>query len=155
MSSQAIAKHLNIVQSEVLRIEEWANCLFVVVKGLGARFVSKKVMEEIKLPNLKGTEKQVKWASDIRIQTVRRLDIMVDHFSTRYAKKDREAVAEEVRKYFIDLIESSDQAAWWIENNSHIWINLDYLIVECSWKARPHKKFVSSLNRKYKLEAIF
>ena len=38
-----IANHLNVVESAIVRVEEWAHVLFVVVKGLGARFVSKKV----------------------------------------------------------------------------------------------------------------
>ena len=38
-----IAKHLNVAQSAIVRIEEWANVLFCAVKGLGGRFVSKKI----------------------------------------------------------------------------------------------------------------
>lgn len=40
-----IAKHLNVVENAIVRVEKWAKVLFVVVKGLGARFVSKKVIE--------------------------------------------------------------------------------------------------------------
>lgn len=39
----AIATKLSILESAIVRVEEWAHVLFVVVKGLGARFVSKKV----------------------------------------------------------------------------------------------------------------
>jgi predicted DNA-binding protein (UPF0251 family) len=39
----AIATKLNVLESAIVRIEEWASVLFVVVKGLGGRFVSKKV----------------------------------------------------------------------------------------------------------------
>lgn len=39
----AIAQHLNILESSIVRVEEWANVLFVVCKKLGARFVSKKI----------------------------------------------------------------------------------------------------------------
>lgn len=42
-SKQAIAQHLNIDEVKIKSIEEWANCLFVCISGLGARFVSKKV----------------------------------------------------------------------------------------------------------------
>lgn len=38
-----IAQHLNIAESAILRIEEWANVLFVVCRKLGGRFVSKRV----------------------------------------------------------------------------------------------------------------
>lgn len=40
-----IAQHLQVNPNQIIRIEEWANCYFVVVKGLGGRFVSKKVVE--------------------------------------------------------------------------------------------------------------
>lgn len=39
----AIAKHLKVSHWQVTRIEEWAKVFFAVVKGLGARFVSKKI----------------------------------------------------------------------------------------------------------------
>lgn len=39
-----IAQHLNIAESAIVRIEEWAKVLFVVCKKIGARFVSKKVV---------------------------------------------------------------------------------------------------------------
>lgn len=41
----AIAQHLNVSASAIVRIEEWANVIFCVVKGLGARFVSKNVVK--------------------------------------------------------------------------------------------------------------
>lgn len=44
----AIATKLNVLESAIVRIEEWTHVLFVVVKGLGGRFVSKKVIKEEK-----------------------------------------------------------------------------------------------------------
>jgi hypothetical protein len=44
-NTAAIATKLNVLESAIVRVEEWANVMFVVVKGLGARFVSKKVVE--------------------------------------------------------------------------------------------------------------
>jgi hypothetical protein len=41
----AIATKLNVLESAIVRVEEWVNVLFVVVKGLGGRFVSKKIVE--------------------------------------------------------------------------------------------------------------
>jgi hypothetical protein len=41
-----IAKHLKVSHWQVTRVEEWTKVLFAVVKGLGARFVSKKVMTQ-------------------------------------------------------------------------------------------------------------
>lgn len=48
----AIAQHLNVDESAITRIEEWAHVLFAVVKGLGARFVSKKVVEKKMKPSV-------------------------------------------------------------------------------------------------------
>ena len=47
MNTAAIAQHLNITKSAIVRIEEWANVLFVVCRRIGARFVSKKVVEAV------------------------------------------------------------------------------------------------------------
>lgn len=45
MNAAAIATHLNVPESAIVRVEEWANVLLAVVRGLGARFVSKKVVK--------------------------------------------------------------------------------------------------------------
>lgn len=45
MNTAAIAQHLNIAESAIVRIEEWAKVLFVVCRRIGARFVSKKVVD--------------------------------------------------------------------------------------------------------------
>ncbi len=52
-TATAIAQNLNVAESAILRVEEWANVFFAVVKGLGARFVSKKataMTEQIMTP---------------------------------------------------------------------------------------------------------
>lgn len=41
----AIASHLNVAASAIVEIQEWARVLWVRIKGVGARFVSKKVVE--------------------------------------------------------------------------------------------------------------
>jgi len=46
MNTTAIANHLNVAESAIVRIERWTRCLFVVIKGIGARFVSYKVVDE-------------------------------------------------------------------------------------------------------------
>jgi hypothetical protein len=43
-NTAAIATKLNVLESAIVRVEEWVNVMFVVVKGLGGRFVSKKVV---------------------------------------------------------------------------------------------------------------
>lgn len=42
----AIAQHLSITESAILRVEEWSQVLFVVARGLGGRFVSKKYQDK-------------------------------------------------------------------------------------------------------------
>ena len=39
----AIAQHLKIKAETILKVEEWKTVLFVVIKGVGGRFLSKKV----------------------------------------------------------------------------------------------------------------
>lgn len=41
-----IASYLNIAEAAIARVEEWAHVLFVVAKGIGARFVSKKIVKK-------------------------------------------------------------------------------------------------------------
>jgi hypothetical protein len=43
MNVTAIANHLNVAESAIIEVQEWARVLWVRIKGLGARFVSKKV----------------------------------------------------------------------------------------------------------------
>lgn len=45
MNTTAIANHLNVAASAIVEVQDWARVLWVRVKGLGARFVSKKVVE--------------------------------------------------------------------------------------------------------------
>lgn len=40
-----IAQHLNVAETAILEIQEWAKVLWVRVRGIGARFVSKKVVK--------------------------------------------------------------------------------------------------------------
>jgi len=44
----AIAQHLNVAESAILEVQEWAHVLWVRVRGVGARFVSKKLEKAMK-----------------------------------------------------------------------------------------------------------
>ena len=77
MNAAAIAQHLNIAKSAIIKIEEWANVLFVVCRRIGARFVSYQIIKAmneadtgLKLPELEGSEKQIAWAESIREKAV-------------------------------------------------------------------------------------
>lgn len=43
MNTQAIAQHLNLAQELILEVQEWAHVLWVRIKGMRSKFVSKKV----------------------------------------------------------------------------------------------------------------
>jgi len=47
-ATTAIANHLNVATSAIVEVQEWARVLWVRIKGIGARFVSKKVVVEVK-----------------------------------------------------------------------------------------------------------
>ena len=86
----AIAQHLNVAESAIVRVEEWSNVLFAVVKGIGARFVSKKVVKvkveqkEI-LPNV---AKAIEQAKD-KESNPRRHAVLVDSLK-RLAESGRD-----------------------------------------------------------------
>lgn len=44
-ATAAIANHLNVAAEAITEVQEWARVLWVRIKGVGARFVSKKVVE--------------------------------------------------------------------------------------------------------------
>jgi hypothetical protein len=45
-ATAAIASRLNVAASAIVEVQEWARVLWVRIKGVGARFVSKKVVED-------------------------------------------------------------------------------------------------------------
>lgn len=46
--TQAVAKHLNILESTIVEVQEWANVLWVRFTKRRPRFVSKKIKQQIK-----------------------------------------------------------------------------------------------------------
>jgi hypothetical protein len=68
-NTAAIATKLNVLESAIVRIEEWASVMFVVVKGLGARFVSKKVVAEVRMKITVDKQSQVKWVCRSEVPT--------------------------------------------------------------------------------------
>ncbi len=47
MNTQAIAHHLNLAQDLIVEVQEWARVLWVRIRGMRPRFVSKKVTKEM------------------------------------------------------------------------------------------------------------
>jgi hypothetical protein len=101
-NTAAIATKLNVLESAIVRVEEWANVLFCVVKGLGARFVSKKVVEVKKL-NL--ADCIVKKYSATEVQTIHFTTgayviakIGTGEITSEYRGKER-VLPEELRQY--------------------------------------------------------
>lgn len=44
MNTQAVASHLNLAEELILEVQEWAKVLWVRIKGMRPKFVSKKVV---------------------------------------------------------------------------------------------------------------
>lgn len=66
----AVAKHLNLVETLIAEVQEWAHVLFVRFTSGSPRFVSKKV---VKMTGLQGSEKQIKWANRILAESAHRI----------------------------------------------------------------------------------
>ena len=68
------------------------------------------------LPKLKGTEKQVAWAEDIRKSLMKQLevfdDLLVEDFNLLY---DTNLTEKEIEK-IIDYIKRQDKASYYIDN---------------------------------------
>ncbi len=96
--------------------------------GLYVSFLLEEKEEEKEMVELKGTEKQVKWANDIREKK------MADIARWRERIEKRGAL-EEFQKQNIETIENIQDAATWIE--IHKWhINVG----EIFWKADRRKQ---------------
>ena len=120
MNAAAIAQHLNIAKSAIIKIEEWANVLFVVCRRIGARFVSYqiiKAMNEIdkpkvdtglKLPELEGSEKQIAWAESIREKAVAEI------FELQESNLE---IIQCVLEAYDPIL---TQSKWWIDNRTTI-----------------------------------
>jgi len=52
-NTAAIANHLNVAAEAITEVQEWARVLWVRVKGLGTRFVSKNVVKVTQLKTIK------------------------------------------------------------------------------------------------------
>lgn len=85
-----LAKHLNIIESAIIRVEEWSKVFFVVVRGLGARFVSKKAvkMDATPVPVYEGIfgqlqldSKHVELASSIALMSKDGHKFLKEHFN--------------------------------------------------------------------------
>ena len=125
----AIAHHLNVTESAIIRVEEWANVIFTVVRGIGARFVSKKVVkmetrqnwiDTVKaLPVLTGSEKQIKWAEAIRLET---LYVIQNQFKTKLI--DFYGITDDIASVLTEEIatftKTVNDSRFFIDNRTHI-----------------------------------
>lgn len=125
----AIAQHLNVATEAIIEVQEWARVLWVRVKGLGARFVSKKVTEmvETQLPELQGSEKQVQWANDIRQDLIKTHQEWLSVQQSKLAKIAARGRSTEEKLHAIEqantkmntILTSCESASWWIHNRRH------------------------------------
>ena len=72
------------------------------------------------MTTLKGTEKQINWANDIRVKGLAVLDEHVAEFEAhvKAMKVVSEQQQEMLVRYYkaVDSSKTNDSAAWWIEN---------------------------------------
>lgn len=47
MNTQAIAQHLDLAKELIVEVQEWARVLWVRIKGMRPKFVSKKVVKQM------------------------------------------------------------------------------------------------------------
>lgn len=121
----AIAQHLNVVEDAILEVQEWARVLWVRVKGLGCRFVSKKVAKKMELAELEGSEKQVKWAKEIRAnwlaeayQTKEKFEQKIVDAKHQNKQTKLNNVTEKLSNLLkvIERLEKETDATWFIDN---------------------------------------
>jgi hypothetical protein len=103
MNTTAIAQHLNVAAEAIVEIQEWARVLWVRVKGLGARFVSKKVLKA-----MNGSEKQVAWAEQIKADALVKVALSVKQGF--HSQQQYEAL--------VATAESKVDAQWWINRRA-------------------------------------
>ena len=114
-AATAIAQHLNVAESLIAKIEEWAHVLFVRFIGRRPRFVSKRVINV-----MQGSEKQVSWANDLAVE-----------FSECQQWSERLSGEVGSRDYFEMLlarvvvahINRIGDAKWWIDHRNDLTIH--------------------------------
>lgn len=115
MNTTTVASHLNIAESLIRSIEEWANVLFVRFVSGSPRFVSKKALKK-EMPALEGSEKQIAWGQDIREQAIswlkRQKHLPGNVFSEGCSDADKERLMARAAK--------RTKASWWIDRRNEI-----------------------------------
>jgi hypothetical protein len=95
-----IAKHLQVNHWQITRVEEWAKVLFAVVKGLGSRFVSKKVISQM---SNTPTERQSKYLEDLIESKRNKLSISALNMATGSGASIESMHPESIREYLMLL----------------------------------------------------
>lgn len=104
----AIAVHLEIHHDSISRVEVWENVVFVVIKGKGARFVTKRVLE-INAAYTKSTQCQV-----VAIEEVKRVAVNLYEVTVKEKKDPKNLMFSDV--VFSTYSVTRDEAV-------HIWGN--------------------------------
>ena len=98
----AIASHQNVAESVIVRVEEWASVIFAVVKGLGARFVSKKIVKrELSIPKMEQVGSR--WTKHGKDRIYFDSDFIAD--SLKLSNSKRRKIAG--NKFYYDLVAKS------------------------------------------------
>jgi len=81
----------------------------------------KALTQELGLPELTGTEKQVAWANSIRLEWINRVFTKLDNWKERGTS---ETDIERCRRAVLAAASTKTQAAWWIEHDNMLDLKL-------------------------------
>lgn len=121
---EAIALVLKVEDGQIKSFQEWDKVYFVRFLRGRPTFVSKRKVKM--LAGLQGSEKQIRWAKDIRQRTIEQFEAKyVDEYSQYHLKKGRCQVEinKEINAFrtaFEEVVLSHTSAKWWIENRDYI-----------------------------------
>jgi hypothetical protein len=92
MNTQAIASHLNIVDSAIIEIQEWASVLWVKFIG-GVRFVSKKIGANAMSQELSAEEEYLleceRDGSNEKWNRIEAMEARLSHYVSGYHSESR------------------------------------------------------------------
>ena len=112
----AIAAYLNIATDLITEIQEWATVLWVRVKGIGCRFVSKKIV----VKKMVGSEKQVTWAKEVQAKLLKTVaEYRQELFEDSESENNLKALCLLMCEQANEIITTQSDAKWFI-NHSHL-----------------------------------
>ncbi|GIV50567.1 MAG: hypothetical protein KatS3mg038_1088 [Candidatus Kapaibacterium sp.] len=89
---------------------------------------AQQVAQELSLPQLTGSDKQIAWASDIRQQMlVATADLRAQaEKAVEHPERDPQGTAPVVLAVHNEIINTRTEASWWIDNRNTNWVQLAF-----------------------------